>query len=52
LKKLQKNKDVLEKIIRESASLIRITYASLLSEGFTPDQALDIVKARGWSLGG
>lgn len=48
LKLIQDNKDVLEKLIREQARLVRIAYQSLVAEGFNDGQALEIIKARGF----
>ena len=48
LKMLQENNDVLEKLIREQARLIRISYQALTAEGFNDGQAMEIIKARGF----
>jgi hypothetical protein len=46
----QKNADTIEKLIREQARMLRITFQALVAEGFNEYQALEIVKARGTSL--
>ena len=50
LQMYQKNADVLEKLTREQARLMRISFQALLAEGFNEHQALEIIKARGCML--
>jgi len=50
LQMYQKNADVLEKLIREQARLMRISFQALIAEGFNELQALEIVKSRGCTL--
>lgn len=50
LQMYQRNADVLEKLIREQARLMRISFQSLIAEGFNEHQALEIVKTRGCTL--
>lgn len=47
---LKKRFEATAESISLQAKLLRSAYESLLDTGFTPLEALEIVKARGWGL--
>lgn len=48
----KKRIEALVESVRPQAKMIRAAYEALVSEGFSEAQALDIIKVRGWNLGG
>ena len=50
LQMYQKNADTIEKLIREQARMMRISFQALMAEGFNEYQALEIIKTRGATL--
>lgn len=48
---IKQNGEEVERNVRQLALLYRISFRALTSEGFTPEQAIELLKARGWALG-
>lgn len=47
---LKKRFEAISESITMGAKMIRVAFENLVKAGFTEPQALEIVKARGWSL--
>ena len=47
---MEECREEMEKNIRNSAVLYRIAYDALTAEGFSNDQAIELIKARGATL--